>query len=202
MIQSVVFSGSFFLSLSSDPNVFKNASGVSRIVEWVSLSGKSVFPQDLLPDSGRVSSWMHFLCQGFIPGVWWEFRPSAEKSPKMIRFHRNWRQFSACIVSFRECHLCMQGFKILTIEHCCVFFFKFHLKENVQLPFIPRLRIQRSGERPVRFRTSKRNTPLSVFSLAEVHLRVTYVKLLPVMLVLGWDCRNFVDVYSTSSMIH
>jgi len=70
MIQSVVFSGSFFLPLSSDPNVFKNASGVSRIVEWVSLNGKSVFPQDLLPDSGRVSSWMHFLCQGFIPGVW------------------------------------------------------------------------------------------------------------------------------------
>ena len=104
---------------------------------------------------------------------------------KMTRFHRNWRQFSASSVSFRECHLCMQGFKILTIDHGCVFFFKFHLEENVQLPFIPQLRIQRSGERPVRFRTSKRNTPLSVFSLAEVHLRVTYVKLLPVMLVFG-----------------
>ena len=111
--------------------------------------------------------------------------PLGREISKNDSIPRNWRQFSASIVSFRECNLCIQGFKILTIEHCCGFFFKFHLKENVQLPFIPRLRIQRSGERPVRFRTSKRNTPLSVFSLAEVHLRVTYVKLLPVMLVFG-----------------
>lgn len=77
------------------------------------------------------------------------------------------------------------------IEQFCVFFFKFHLKENVQLLFIPRLRIQRSGERPVRFRTSKRNTPLSVFSLAEVHLR-DYSQW---CLFLGWGCRKLFDVY-------